>query len=153
MRLKVLKIKTIFLQKRFGQVIKNNYLCTRKTQEARQRLNEWKRKKRDHWNTIYNQVKNKNQSEVNFEWVRQTYNGEFDPGSGWTLAGGLTHASRAVLFLRKWESGVRVRNTCATCLYLEDSLSKGRLILYNILIGINWYWKLRWIEMGTRKIS
>ena len=39
-RLKVLKIKTIFLQKRFGQVIKNNYLCTRKTQEARQRLNE-----------------------------------------------------------------------------------------------------------------
>ena len=22
------------------------------------------------------------------------YNGEFDPGSGWTLAAGLTHASR-----------------------------------------------------------
>ena len=86
--------------------------------------------------TIYNQVKKINQSEVNFEWVRQTYNGEFDPGSGWTLAGGLTHASRAVLFLRKWESGVRVRNTCATCLYLGDSLSKGRLILHNILNGI-----------------
>ena len=47
-RLKVLKIKTIFLQKRFGQVIKNNYLCTRKTQEARQRLKEMERKKRDH---------------------------------------------------------------------------------------------------------
>ena len=25
-----------------------------------------------------------------------TYNGEFDPGSGWTLAAGLTHASRTV---------------------------------------------------------
>ena len=24
------------------------------------------------------------------------YNGEFDPGSGWTLAAGLIHASRAV---------------------------------------------------------
>ena len=24
------------------------------------------------------------------------YNGEFDPGSGWTLATGLTHASRGV---------------------------------------------------------
>ena len=34
------------------------------------------------------------------------------------------------------ESGVRVRNTCATCLYLGDSLSKGRLISHNILSGI-----------------
>ena len=136
MRLKVLEIKTIFLQKRFGQVEINNYLCTRKTREARQKHIEFKRKKRDHWNTIYNQVKNKNQSEVNFEWVRQTYNGEFDPGSGWTLAGGLTHASRAVFVFRDRESGVRVSNTCATCLYLGDSLSKGRLILHNILNGI-----------------
>ena len=32
---------------------------------------------------------------------------EFDPGSGWTLAGGLTHASRTLLR----ESGRRVRNT------------------------------------------
>ena len=39
-RLKVLEIKTIFLQKRFGQVEINIYLCTRKTREARQRLNE-----------------------------------------------------------------------------------------------------------------
>ena len=27
------------------------------------------------------------------------YNEEFDPGSGWTLAGGLTHASRGAAFL------------------------------------------------------
>ena len=47
-RLKVLEIKTIFLQKRFGQVEINIYLCTRKTREARQKLRECKRKKRDH---------------------------------------------------------------------------------------------------------
>ena len=47
-RLKVLEIKTIFLQKRFGQVEINNYLCTRKTREARQKHIEFKRKKRDH---------------------------------------------------------------------------------------------------------
>ncbi len=34
------------------------------------------------------------------------------------------------------ESGVRVRNTCATCLYLGDSLPKGRLIPHNIFLGI-----------------
>ena len=26
--------------------------------------------------------------------IQSFYNGEFDPGSGWTLAAGLTHASR-----------------------------------------------------------
>ena len=105
--------------------------------------------------TYNNQIK-KNQSVnfiIEFEYRdEQTYNGEFDPGSGWTLAGGLTHASRAVFVLRDGESGVRVRNTCATCLYLGDSLSKGRLIPHNIWYGIVLYWKLRWIEMGTRKI-
>lgn len=42
-----------------------------------------------------------------------------------------------VSLLTNNESGVRVRNTCATCLYLGDSLSKGRLIPHNILIGIS----------------
>ena len=28
--------------------------------------------------------------------IEKLYNGEFDPGSGWTLATGLTHASRGV---------------------------------------------------------
>ena len=28
------------------------------------------------------------------EWLTYFYNEEFDPGSGWTLATGLTHASR-----------------------------------------------------------
>ena len=37
--------------------------------------------------------------------------GEFDPGSGRTLAARLTHASRTGLALRGWFSGERVRNT------------------------------------------
>ena len=38
-------------------------------------------------------------------------NGEFDPGSGRTLAACLTHASRTVKPLRGWISGERVSNT------------------------------------------
>ena len=37
--------------------------------------------------------------------------GEFDPGSGRTLAACLTHASRAVRLLRGYTSGERVSNT------------------------------------------
>ena len=39
------------------------------------------------------------------------FNGEFDPGSGRTLAACLTHASRAVRLLRGYTSGERVSNT------------------------------------------
>ena len=39
------------------------------------------------------------------------FNGEFDPGSGRTLAACLTHASRAVRPLRGYTSGERVSNT------------------------------------------
>ena len=35
-------------------------------------------------------------TEVYLVRLQTTYNGEFDPGSGWTLAAGLTHASRGV---------------------------------------------------------
>ena len=31
------------------------------------------------------------------------YNGEFDPGSGWTLAAGLIHASRGVEVAILWD--------------------------------------------------
>ena len=41
----------------------------------------------------------------------QIFYGEFDPGSGRTLAACLTHASRAMKFIREWISGERVRNT------------------------------------------
>ena len=30
--------------------------------------------------------------------IKKLYNGEFDPGSGWTLATGLTHASRGAAY-------------------------------------------------------
>ena len=39
------------------------------------------------------------------------FNGEFDPGSGRTLAACLTHASRAVRLLRAYTSGERVSHT------------------------------------------
>ena len=44
------------------------------------------------------------------------YNGEFDPGSGWTLAAGLTHASRGAARCSNTlvATGARVRNAYAT---------------------------------------
>jgi hypothetical protein len=44
-------------------------------------------------------------------WCCFVINGEFDPGSGRTLAACLTHASRTVKPLRGWMSGERVSNT------------------------------------------
>jgi hypothetical protein len=41
--------------------------------------------------------------------------GEFDPGSGRTLAACLIHASRAVRPFRGYTSGERVSNTWVTC--------------------------------------
>ena len=33
-------------------------------------------------------------SRMGYNQIQSSYNGELDPGSGWTLAAGLTHASR-----------------------------------------------------------
>src|SRR5690606_32832798 len=44
-------------------------------------------------------------------WVARFFGGEFDPGSGRTLAACLTHASRAERPLRGYSSGERVSNT------------------------------------------
>src|SRR5258707_15155655 len=55
--------------------------------------------------------------------------GEFDPGSGRTLAACLTHASRTILGLRAGFSGERVSNTWATCPPLWDNSGKPGLIL------------------------
>ena len=54
--------------------------------------------------------------------------GEFDPGSGRTLAACLTHASRAVRPLRGYTSGERVSNTWVICLALWDKPGKLGLI-------------------------
>src|SRR3712207_1664432 len=58
----------------------------------------------------------------------QGLHGEFDPGSGRTLAACLTHASRAVRPLRGYTSGERVSNTWVTCPQLWDKPGKLGLI-------------------------
>ena len=58
----------------------------------------------------------------------QGFVGEFDPGSGRTLAACLTHASRAVGPLWGYTSGERVSNTWVTCPSLWDKPGKLGLI-------------------------
>ena len=60
---------------------------------------------------------------------------EFDPGSGWTLAACLTHASRTKHFIWfssemkiLWLSGGRVSNAWVTCLIQGDNSWKRLLI-------------------------
>src|ERR687884_116901 len=53
------------------------------------------------------------------------FHGEFDPGSGRTLAARLTHASRATNQpFGAGESGERVSNTWVTCPRLRDNTGK-----------------------------
>ena len=54
--------------------------------------------------------------------------GEFDPGSGRTLAACLTHASRTVRPFWGYTSGERVSNTWVTCPALWDKPGKLGLI-------------------------
>jgi hypothetical protein len=54
--------------------------------------------------------------------------GEFDPGSGRTLAACLTHASRTLKRFRVWMSGERVSNTWVICPALWDKPWKRGLI-------------------------
>ncbi len=60
--------------------------------------------------------------------LRVIIHGEFDPGSGRTLAACLTHASRTMKPLRWWISGERVSNTWAICPSLWDKPWKRGLI-------------------------
>ena len=62
----------------------------------------------------------------NIQWFR-----EFDPGSGWTLAARLTHASRTVKSLRGRISGGRVSNAWVTCPYEWNNVWKRTLIPHN----------------------
>ena len=59
----------------------------------------------------------------------QSFNGEFDSGSGRTLAACLTHASRTERPACGYSSGERVSNTWATCPQLWDNSGKPVLIL------------------------
>src|SRR5660398_215462 len=88
--------------------------------------------------------------------VSQIFHGEFDPGSGRTLAACLTHASRARKYPSGCEySGERVSNTWVTCPEDRDNLGKPRLIP-NVLFHMSGSSKgslgLR-LRMGPRLIS
>src|SRR3954447_25342627 len=76
-------------------------------------------------------------------------NGEFDPGSGRTLAACLTHASRANLRV----SGERVSNTWATCPELWDNPGKPGLIPDMTPTDIGRCGKIYRLGMGPRPIS
>ena len=73
---------------------------------------------------------------------------EFDPGSGWTLAACLTHASRTK-HLRQitsvwsllWLSGGRVSNAWVTCLIQGDSSWKRLVIPHKRTVPHGTVWK------------
>jgi hypothetical protein len=54
--------------------------------------------------------------------------GEFDPGSGRTLAECLIHASRTKRLFREYFSGGRVSNALVICLRVGDNVWKRALI-------------------------
>ena len=85
-------------------------------------------------------------------WFQIIY-GEFDPGSGRTLAACLTHASRTVNLLRWGISGERVSNTWATCPRLWDNSKKLGLIPDMTADRMVWWWKVFRLGMGPRPIS
>ena len=79
--------------------------------------------------------------------------GEFDPGSGRTLAACLTHASRAVRPFWGYTSGERVSNTWVTCPQLWDKPGKLGLIpdmTAHRMVGGGKFFRL---GMGPRPIS
>ena len=79
--------------------------------------------------------------------------GEFDPGSGRTLAACLTHASRTERSLRRYSSGERVSNTWVICPALRDKLGKLGLIPDMTACCMVCGGKLLRCGMGPRPIS
>lgn len=79
--------------------------------------------------------------------------GEFDPGSGRTLAACLTHASRTERPLRGYSSGERVSNTWVICPKLWDKPGKLGLILDMTFCFMVVGGKLLRFGMGPRPIS
>ena len=67
--------------------------------------------------------------------IKTNYNEEFDPGSGWTLAAGLTHASRGVtgIACNPLTTGARVRNAYATYLLQGYSQEKFWITPHTII--------------------
>jgi hypothetical protein len=67
--------------------------------------------------------------------------GEFDPGSGRTLAACLTHASRTMNRFWLGISGERVSNTWVICPALRDKPWKRGLIPDGTAGRMVWWWK------------
>src|SRR5690625_681743 len=89
-------------------------------------------------------------------WVGLLYglDGEFDPGSGRTLAACLTHASRAERPFFGYSSGERVSNTWVTCPWLQNNSEKSGLMLDMTRDRMVCVWKdLVRLGMGSRPIS
>ena len=85
--------------------------------------------------------------------VYMAFNGEFDPGSGRTLAACLTHASRTERPACGYSSGERVSNTWATCPQLWDN-SRKRVLIPNIdTVSHGVVLKVFRLGMGPRPIS
>ena len=74
------------------------------------------------------------------------FNGEFDPGSGRTLAACLTHASRTVRPFRGYTSGERVSNTWVICPALRDKPGKLGLIPDRTTACMGCVWKVFSVE-------
>lgn len=81
------------------------------------------------------------------------FHGEFDPGSGRTLAACLTHASRTERPLRGYSSGERVSNTWVICPQLWDKPGKLGLIPDMTTFRMGCGGKLLRLGMGPRPIS
>src|SRR5882757_2231838 len=79
--------------------------------------------------------------------------GEFDSGSGRTLAACLTHASRTESALRSDSSGERVSNTWVICPALWDKPGKLGLIPDRTTACMGCGGKLLRCGMGPRPIS
>ena len=93
------------------------------------------------------------------------YDEEFDPGSGWTLAAGLTHASRGVTgsACTLLTTGARVSNAYTIYLVLGNSPEKFGLMLYGLFLwhhrdskgyGTRWVCVLlvSWCGNGTPRL-
>ena len=65
---------------------------------------------------------------------RESYHGEFDPGSERTLAARLKHASRTATCSNMGESGERVSNTWVIYLWVGDSSWKHEVIPHKIYV-------------------
>jgi hypothetical protein len=79
--------------------------------------------------------------------------GEFDSGSGRTLAACLTHASRTERPFRGYSSGERVSNTWVICPALRDKPGKLGLIPDRTTACMGCGGKLLRCGMGPRPIS